>query len=347
MEIQEIALLLVKAETTYGTDPVPTNALNIVPTVRDTVSWNIQSTPITRKLLDGSFDAVPGFNAMPNVELKFKYELRGNRIDGANNLDITNGTATQKLEMDALLQACNLTPTYVAAVTPGVQGTSPGSRDGFVTYQPFVPVGVGPSVTCYWQTQLKLHKLTGGKVTAVFTFEAGKITEMEFTVRGMYVAIIDNAISLTGAAFLKTKPPIWDTSLITYNNLQTPPIAKVVVDLGNRIELRQDLNSAFNVAGFVIAGFTPKGSFDPEVITEATLPFWSNWQTSLPQPLKVISPGGTIAPTGNQFVMTLNIEAKKHAIAARAGVRNLNLDFDIVKSDLTQAIGSQFLLKFL
>ena len=99
MEIKEIGALTVKAEATYGTDPVPTIAANLIPTLRNSFAYKVSSTPVERAILDGSLDRLAGFNILPNVELSFTYECRGNLRNGGTQLDITNGTSTQALEI--------------------------------------------------------------------------------------------------------------------------------------------------------------------------------------------------------------------------------------------------------
>src|SRR6185295_4367140 len=155
MERSAIGLLLVKAESTYGTDPTPTNAANLIP-VEGAATWQVASTRIDRKVLDGTHDKIAGFNALPNVTLKFKYAIRGNRTDGST-ADVSAGSSSNKIEIDGLLQASDLSPTYTAE-------SGGGARDGNVIYKPVVPTsqsGVGASVTCYWQTELKKHAVVG------------------------------------------------------------------------------------------------------------------------------------------------------------------------------------------
>jgi hypothetical protein len=341
MEITEIGLLAVKKEVTYGTDPVPTAASNALPVVRDQLTYTVASTAIDRKLLDGTLDMVVGFNAQPNVTLKFRYELRGNRIDGANNLDITNGATTQAIEIDALLQAANLNPTYTAAVTPGVQGVSAGSRDGFVVYQPSIYSTQGPSVTCYFWTALKLHKLIGGKVNIdKITWAAGNIVFVDFSVTGKYSAVADATFPTT-AAFIATKPPLFDNSTTTVG-AYAAVFSQLTVELGNTISMRKSGVDVDSIAGFVIASMLPKGTIDPESVAEGTNPFWADWKSS--QTRTITTTTGTA--TGNKFTGAFIGEYKTVTYGNRDNLRIHQAQFNIVKADLTGATGSQFQLKF-
>lgn len=342
MEITEIGLLAIKKEITYGTDPVPTAAANTIPVVRDQITYSVQSTAVERKMLDGTLDSIAGFNAMPNATIKFRYELRGNRIDGANNLDITNGTSTQAIEIDPILQACNLIPTYTAAATPGVQGASPGSRDGYVTYLPAIQSTQGPSVTCYFWTQLKLHKLVGGKANIdKITWEAGKMVYIDFTVTGKYSAITDATFPTT-AVFQIAKPPLFVSSSTSIGSYSGSVFSQLAVELGNTITMRKSGIDADNIAGFVISSIAPKGTIDPESVAEATNPFWADWKASNTKTITV----GCGTQTGNQFTGTFVGEYKTVNYGARDNLRIYQAQFNIVKADLTGASGSQFQLKF-
>ena len=342
MEILEIGLLAIKKEVTYGTDPVPTPALNCIPTVRDQVSFSVNSTAVDRKLLDGTLDMVPGFNTKPNATIKFRYELRGNLRNGGTQLDITNGTTAQALEIDCVLQAANLVPSYTAAATPGTEGSVAGSRDGFVTYKPGIFSTQGPSVTCYFWTALKLHSLTGGKVNIdAITWEAGKMVYIDFTVTGFYNPITDVTFPTT-AVFAVAKPPLFVSSTTSIGSYTTSVFSQLKVELGNDVKLRSSAIDANNVAGFVIGAMAPKGTFDPESVAEATNPFWADWVASNTKTITC----ATGSTSGNKFTGTFIGEYKSVNYGARDSVRIMQAAFNIVKSDLSGAIGTQFQLKF-
>jgi hypothetical protein len=339
MEITSLGLLTIKAESTYGTDAVPSLGSNLIPTVGDSVSWNVQSTPVERKLMDGTLDNLAGFNTLPNVNLKFRYELRGNRTDGTA-ADISSGSNAHPIEIDALLQAANLNPTYTAETTSG-------ARNGYVVYQPKVYTGVGPSVTCYWYTAQKLHKLVGGKVNLEkITWEAGKIVTLDISVTGKFVTPIDNIFPTSGTSFLATKPPLFDTAAVSIGSYTGAVLSQITVDLGNKVKLRKSAIDADSIAGFVISGMEPKGTLDPETVSEATNPFWADWRNSNVKTITVTTGGTTAATSGNQFTGTFIAEYKGIPYGARDDVRIHQVAFNIVKADLTGAPGSQFQLKF-
>src|SRR4051812_6220446 len=145
MERTKVGLVLAKLETNYGVDAVPTALLNPIATVSGQFTWGPEYDNIRRDILDGGLGFVAGENVLPRVSVKFRMELRGNRTNGSSP-DISSGLIANVIELDPLLQACDLNPTYTAE-------SSGGARDGFVTYKPKVPTDEGKSTTFYFYTE--------------------------------------------------------------------------------------------------------------------------------------------------------------------------------------------------
>jgi len=215
MEPSQVGLLLAKIETTYGTDPTPTAAANIIAVARGLVAPDAPSESIDRDILDGGFGRVIGINARPHWNFKFRVELRGNRTDGVA-ADVSAGSASNKVEIDPLLQACDLAPAYTAE-------SSGGARDGHVIYNPTVPVNEGSSLTIYFYSQGKLYKATGckGNIENI-VLEAGKFGFLDFSFMGRYNAPSDSSIP-GSQTWLTTQPP-------TLEMPQTHVAAVVTVD---------------------------------------------------------------------------------------------------------------------
>lgn len=191
MQRTNFGLLLAKIESAYGTDPLPTGGLNVIAITRAGVTFAPNFEHLTRQILDGTLSKVSGQNAMPSTKLSFRVELRGNRTTGGTDTDISDGTSTYKIEIDALLQACDLAATYTA------EGSS-GARDGYVTYKPTVPTTEGASVTFYYYTGETLHIITGAKGTVKGVMEAGKYAYLDFEFSGIYNDVRDAAIPAAG-----------------------------------------------------------------------------------------------------------------------------------------------------
>lgn len=191
MQRTAFGLLLAKIESSYGTDPVPTGGSNVIAITRQGVTFSPNFEHLTRMILDGTISKVSGVNAMPSVSLSFRVELRGNYTTGGTDTDITSGDAAQKIEIDALLRACDLAATYTAETTNG-------ARDGFVTYKPTVPSDEGASVTFYYFTGEKLHIITGAKGNVKGLMEAGKFGFLDFEFQGVYQDARDAALPASG-----------------------------------------------------------------------------------------------------------------------------------------------------
>jgi hypothetical protein len=202
MELTKIGLVLAKLETTYGTDPVPDATSNNIAVVRGEVTLDLSNEIVRRMILDQGFAKVKGVNTKLAWGLKFKQELRGNRTDGTT-ADISAGAVGQKLNMDPLLRACDLQPTYTAE-------SSVGNRDGCVIYKPTLPTagGLGDSVTFYFYSQSKLYKAKGCKGDVSMVFEAGKFPYLEYDFKGLFVAPVDAAVSGLSPVWLNTEPPL-------------------------------------------------------------------------------------------------------------------------------------------
>lgn len=353
MEIIEIGALLAKAESTYDTDPTPTNAANLIPVEGRAATFEAESDDVERLILDGTADKLRGYNVLPRARLTFRYAIRGNLRNGGTQLDISNGTSTQALEIHPLLAAANLSATYTPAGTPGSEGSSAGSRDGYVTYVPVSFATEGPSVTVYWQTQLKRHKMTGCKVDAAFVFEAGRMAYIDFTLRGNYVAITDNAISMSSAAWSDTRPPLWvdntgqtvTTSPLTLTGsvgAVNPVLSSFNFALGNQLIMRPSAVNTAGVKGFIIAGYNATGSLNPESVTEATNAIWADWRSSLVVPI-VCHIGNA---KGNYCTLTVNAEYKTVNYADADRRRIHNITFKAVKNTIGAAEGNPFSLKF-
>jgi hypothetical protein len=85
-----------------------------------------------------------------------------------------------------------MTPTYTAQ--------SGGGRNGNVIYNPVVPSTQGASVTFYFYTGLKLHRVTGCKGTFKVNMTAGKFGMIDFTFTGRWNTAWDSPLSPAGGS---------------------------------------------------------------------------------------------------------------------------------------------------
>ena len=190
MERTVFGMVLAKKESPYGTDAAPTGGLNLIAVTRKGVKFGPKFNHLTRQLLDGTLSKVSGLNAMPEVDFSFDVEVRGNRTDGST-ADISSGAIAHLIEIDCLLQACDLAASYTAE-------SQQGARDGYVTYKPTVPSDEGVSVTFYFYSGNKLHKIVGCKGTVKVSMTAGQMGVLTFDFKGVYVDVVDSGLPAAG-----------------------------------------------------------------------------------------------------------------------------------------------------
>lgn len=337
MELTEIGLLAVKTESTYGTDPTPTAALNLIPTVGDGVQFSPAGTHINRKPMRHGHARIEGINSRKHVVMRFDYELRGNRVDGSDP-DVSVGSSSYAVEIDALLQAADLDPTYTAE-------SSGGAHDGDVTYRPIIPTDQGKSVTCYFWTQKKLHILTGGKVNIErIAYTADGIPIVTFAVTGFYNTVADATFpSATADYLVDTKPPLFTLAGGFIFNTDTDLVVEnFEIGLGNEIALRPDANSTNGVKGFAIVDRLVQGSFDPESETVAAHNFFGEWAASS-YGLAIVTVG---SQSGNRVQLTSNATILEAGYSSRNKLRTHAIQFQAERQHLGVSPNSEFVLKF-
>jgi len=156
-------LILVKTESTYGTDSTPagTDALLVRNLDITPLSGEIVSRDLIRPYL-GNFDQLI---AQTSVAINFEVELAG------------SGTAGTAPKYDAILKACGLAATIVASTS--------------VTY---APVSASfSSATIYFNVDGVLHKLTGCRGSMNMSCAVGAIPTLAFNLTGVYNAPTDTA----------------------------------------------------------------------------------------------------------------------------------------------------------
>lgn len=156
-------LILVKTESTYGTDSTPagTDALLVRNLDITPLSGDIVSRDLIRPYL-GNFDQLI---AQTSVAINFEVELAG------------SGTAGTAPKYDAILKASGLAATIVASTS--------------VTY---APVSASfSSVTIYFNLDGVLHKLTGCRGSMNMSCAVGAIPTLSFNLTGVYNSPTDTA----------------------------------------------------------------------------------------------------------------------------------------------------------
>lgn len=328
-----IGLLAAKLHAS-ASDPVPTAAANCIEVMDGQVSYQVQATPVKRKNLDGGLLKVAGMpSALPQITLKFKTPLRGNRTDGSAD-DISAGSISQAIEIDPLFQACDYAATYTAE-------SGSGTRDGNVIYAHTDPTDEGVKVAFYFWTKQKKHSIQQAKGTFQVVAEAGKIPYIEWTFSGLYVAPVD-ATFPTDAAFEDTKPPLVIGCGTVTIGAYTPVFTRLDLSVNNTVSRRLDIAATDGIKGFIITDHQPTGSIDPEAVTEATNPFWANWKSDAVKTLTV----AIGSQTGNKIQITAVTQAIDVNYGEREGLRIHNKQFEVVRENPNDTQNEALQIKF-
>lgn len=156
-------LILIKDESTYGTDSTPAGANAVL--VRDLNITPMQSDVVSRNLIRSYLGASEQLLANTRVQVTFSVELAG------------SGTAGTAPRYGPALKSCGMSETTVTST---------------VTYRP-VSASFSSS-TIYYNIDGVLHKVTGCRGTFEISAEVGQIPSINFTMTGVFNAPTDTAL---------------------------------------------------------------------------------------------------------------------------------------------------------
>lgn len=236
-------LILLKKESTYGTDIVPAGTDAVL--VRDLSVTPLQSDVVSRDLVRSYLGASEQLLANTRVECQFTVELAG------------SGTAGTAPRYGAALQACGLSETLVTS-----------------TSATYAPVSASfSSCTIYYNLDGVLHKVTGARGTFTLNAEVGQIPSIQFTLTGIYVAPTDTAApAVTYSA--QATPLIFkqgNTSAFQFYSY-AGCLQSVSLDVGNTVVYRELVGCTKEV---LITQRSSTGTVMIEAVTIATKDYFA------------------------------------------------------------------------
>lgn len=261
------AAILVKIETTYGTDPTPTGAANAI-LVSDVTIQPMEMKTVDRDNIRsylGSNEQLPtGLHSKVN----FVCEAAG------------SGAAGTVPAWGVLLRGCGFAETN----TP-------------VTKTEYSPVSTAfESVTIYFNLDGVLHKLTGARGNVSFDFTRDGRPAMKFSFVGIFNAVSDAAApTLTLTAWQKP---------LAVNRTNTPTLTvhgyagrvhSLTADMANQITYRELIGAA--APEVLLVDRKPVGQIMMEAVTVATKNWWTTISAITTGAVQLIH--GTAA--GNKF----------------------------------------------
>lgn len=224
-------LVLVKIESSYGTDPTPTGSANAL------IVRNVSVSPAglrmnERPAINGQLGQLAHVYGGSLKQIEFEVELVG------------SGAAGTPPRFGPLLQACGLGYTNSASTSD--------------TYKP--ADGSHGSATIYYYEQASggstslLHKLTGCRGNASINCEAGGIPVISFTMTG-HSATPTTETTAT-PTFSQPAPTALKDLAVTVGSVEGV-VQSFSLDFGNEIVTPDDMNVADGYGEIIIAGRDP------------------------------------------------------------------------------------------
>jgi hypothetical protein len=288
--------VLVKAESTYGTDSSPAGSDAVQ--VRNLEITPVEADVLSRDLIRPYLGNSPQLIANTRVSVTFEVEYAG------------SGTAGTAPRYGALLKACGFSETVVAATS--------------VTY---APVSASfSSCTIYFSIDGIRHKVTGCRGNFSLNLTANQIPVINFTMTGQYNAPTDTA-DPTPTFTNQAAPQIFnDTNTTTFSLFSSSALAlqSCQADIGNEVVYRELVNSDKEV---LIVNRAASGTFAIEAPTLATKDFFAAAVAGTTGALSLVH--GTTA--GNIISLSSSVVSLGNpAYAEDQGVVMLNLPFTLV-----------------
>ena len=289
---------LVKLESNYNTDSVPTVAANEI------LVESIEVSTEGLKMLDRPTPK----NTLGNYAPVYAGSLRAINIVCRYRGSGAAGTAP---EMGPLMQACGLGETVNAGVS--------------VVY---APVSSGfKSVTIYRYRDGKLQKYTG----CVGSLQVSQTTldyhKFTFSMIGHFVSETD--ATLVTPTYDATIPAAVKGGAFTVGGYASV-ISKLEFDLGNVIAQEPDYSSTDGYGTLQIVDRNVTGSFDPNNVLVATKDFMTVFTAGTPQALAT----GTLGPAaGNKLAIAMPaITFTDHSENDADGISKLEIPFYAAES---------------
>jgi len=225
--------LLAKAESVYGTDPVPvagTDGVRCVGYLWEAGSPEFAFPNLRDDVFTGTrFPQTPGTPAGKMMSVEFSVELRGAGAAYSSSV---------KPEIAPLLTASGFAETLDAT----------GGSETY-TYD-LADTGLG-SATLYVYAGGKLHKLLGCRGTMSWDITAGGLGRMKFQMQGV-LAEDPTEVALPDITYDSTQSPAAVNMGLSIDpgTAWTPAFATATLDVANEVIRLDDANAADAIEGF-------------------------------------------------------------------------------------------------
>jgi hypothetical protein len=236
-------LILIKDETTYGTDSSPAGANAVLVTNLDITP--MQSDVVSRNLLRSYLGASEQLLANTRVQVTFSVEMAG------------SGTAGTAPRYAPALKSCGMSETTVTTT---------------ITYAPISTAFTASTI--YYNIDGVLHKVTGCRGTFEISCQVGQIPTINFTMTGIFNGPTDTA--LVAASYgAQATPVVFKASSVTgfqFFSLANLCLQSFSFNMNNTIVYRELVNCNKEV---IITDRAASGSVLIEAPTMATKNFFT------------------------------------------------------------------------
>lgn len=298
-------VILAKIESTYNTDPTPTEAADAI--LVEEPSWSHEGARmIERPAIRASLAPLQQIYGGTLKTVSFSCELKG---PGSAY------SASVAPEVDPLLRGCAL-----AATLDATGGTET------ITYAPTSDNSNHESLTIYYYQDGTLHKLTGCRGNVSFSMEAGGRVMAQFTFTGHSVGPTD--VTLVDPTYDSTTPPVFIGASVSVHSFSAT-IGSLSFDLSNQMVTPPDANASDGFGDIQIVGRDVNGSIDPEHQLVADEDFLGSWRSGTAGALQTGTIGGT---QYNQVAISFPAAYYREvAPGDRDGIRTLDIGFGAVE----------------
>lgn len=241
--LSERGLIAVRVESTKGTANAPA-AADAGIEVYD-VSYTPEIGVHERDPVRPGFDTEKNIVGPRSARITFRTPMKG------------TGAAGERPEFYYLLRGCGLSETITAATR--------------VDYDPISAESAQETLTIDVYHDGLRYRAVGCMGNARIVAKQGDTPHIEWEFRGVYVAPADVSL-LTNPPYVTASPAAMISATLTFRS-QTLRATGFELDLGNVVELREDVTNAAGYVNAYVARRDPTITCDPEVELVATFDF--------------------------------------------------------------------------
>lgn len=271
------------AETLAAADAVSSGAIKFDPEI-EVEDLNLVSS---------SLSPYPGIAGARQAKMSFECPLKG------------SGVAGTAPEIGELIRACGYVETVVASTS--------------VTYTP--TSSAIPSLTIAKYVDGKRYLMAGARGNFDIELKAGKPGKIKFDFVGTAIADSDLAL-LSGVSYQSSLAQPFQNASFTINSYAAI-IEALTITSGNKIELRDSVNSLQGFLSAIIGERMATLKLSPEDVLIATHDFWATWEAGTRVALSALL-GST---AGNRLTITApRVQYKKVGQGERKGLATYEID---------------------